>query len=268
MEKDKQAGITKLKLRLDAVRKTGNAENIKQIEDMIAELGGETDASETATDASTKNTEGQDVAGKTDSKPPKKIPNAVLQLFIDESAKNVVNIAKPSDKIKNVDCDFVKGRKGMAISLNGMSSYLELPKSLSIKKNVTIMLWVKLKRGRLNWIISEGENNKAISLAINDSTFIYFLAGEQLTSKNPVEVDSWTHIAATWDGKTQIIYINGVESNRVEKTSPTLNTPTNPLNVGREAYDKGRNYFGGLIEDLVVLDKALPAEEIKKFIEK
>lgn len=79
------------------------------------------------------------------------------------------------------------------------------------------------------------------------------MTGATLTAGN------WAHIAGTWDGTTQILYVNGVEVNRA--------TPGNSLNDASASSalvcNGAAESIDGYIDDCRIYNRALSAAEIK-----
>ena len=85
-------------------------------------------------------------------------------------------------------------------------------------------------------------------------------------SDTPIMEDTWYHVAATYDGSSIKIYVNGVEEG-----TPTIES--GPIDyIGEQqdfkigAGEKGngllQNHFDGSIDDVRVYDRALSAEEV------
>ena len=71
--------------------------------------------------------------------------------------------------------------------------------------------------------------------------------------------NTWTHLAATFDGTTLRLYVNGAQVSSVAKTGSIV-TSTNPLQIGGDnIYGQ---YFAGLIDDVRVYNSALSQSEI------
>jgi hypothetical protein len=74
-------------------------------------------------------------------------------------------------------------------------------------------------------------------------------------------LDTWTHIAVTYDGAMQRIYVNGVEAGSRAQTGP--------IAVGNGALRIGGNnaftdeFFSGVIDEVRIFNRALTAAEIR-----
>ena len=73
-------------------------------------------------------------------------------------------------------------------------------------------------------------------------------------------VDSWTHVAATYDGTMLRLYVNGTRVSSRAKTGAILKT-TDPLWIGgSRPYGE---YFHGLIDEVRVYERALKPSEVR-----
>jgi Ca2+-binding RTX toxin-like protein len=85
-------------------------------------------------------------------------------------------------------------------------------------------------------------------------------AHQVLRGTSALPLNAWTHIATTYDGTTQRLYINGVEvSSRAQ--SGLINVGSGQLSIGgNNAF--ADEFFRGLIDDVKVYNRALTAAEI------
>lgn len=87
-------------------------------------------------------------------------------------------------------------------------------------------------------------------------------AHERCTFQSPPRRE-WHHIAAVWDGKRQHLYIDGIAvASAWAGEQPRDNRV--PVTLGQRADDPDcyRNPLHGALEDVVIFDRALPAEKI------
>lgn len=83
-----------------------------------------------------------------------------------------------------------------------------------------------------------------------------------LTANNAVNTNVWQHLAATWDGVTMRLYVDGVQVITAAKGG-TLTADTTPISVG--AVGTGTtadSYLSGNIEDIRIYNRAMTANEI------
>src|SRR5690606_25159099 len=82
----------------------------------------------------------------------------------------------------------------------------------------------------------------------------------------PSDGHTWVHIAATYDGATMRMYINGQESGTREIPSPaSINPNTLPLTIG--AGTNGAHAMQGAIDDVRIYNTALAAADIQALAE-
>jgi hypothetical protein len=67
------------------------------------------------------------------------------------------------------------------------------------------------------------------------------------------------HLAATYDGTTQRLYVNGVQVSSRAQTGAILVTGS-PLRIGGNSFAE---YFRGIIDEVRIYNRALSAAEIQ-----
>jgi hypothetical protein len=83
---------------------------------------------------------------------------------------------------------------------------------------------------------------------------------DQLVRGSPVTpVGTWTHVAATYDGSTLRVYVNGGLQGSKAVSGP-IQTSGGPLRLGGNSV--WGEWFAGLIDDVRVYNRALGAAEI------
>ena len=76
----------------------------------------------------------------------------------------------------------------------------------------------------------------------------------------PLTVNTWTHLAATYDGTTMRLYVNGAQVASQAQTG-AIATSTDPLQIGGDSiYGQ---YFQGAIDEVRIYNVALTAAEIQ-----
>ncbi len=78
-----------------------------------------------------------------------------------------------------------------------------------------------------------------------------------------VAANGWHHIAATFDGLEQNIYLDGKLVSTVENTGE-MNINSDPVYIGSNGSSR---YFNGLVDDVRIYDVALSVEEIEDLAE-
>jgi len=161
------------------------------------------------------------------------------------------------------------GRIGNALVFNGMTSWVTVPDaaSLDLTTAMTVEAWVFPTAISGDWI-SLVSKEQASSLAY----FLYasgagppaqgvFTGGSErlLYGAQTLPVNAWTHLAATYDGAQQRLFVNGVQATSRAQTG-AIATTTLPLRIGGNA--PYGNFFTGRIDEVRVYNRALTQPEI------
>jgi hypothetical protein len=180
---------------------------------------------------------------------------------------------------------WVSGRVGdYALSLNG-STYATVPDNDSLDPGtaITLSAWVKPTNSSYTtqYLIKKatqgGTNGYELSLSSAGRAFVRFnqqTNGDTYrinsSTSYPLNGSAWMHVAATYDGTTMRLYVNGVEECR----NPTGDTPcsdkggpasiaANGLVLGIGAQSDGGSRFQGQMDEARIYNRALDACEIR-----
>jgi len=159
------------------------------------------------------------------------------------------------------------------LDLNGSGQYYSVPNSssLAISQAITLTAWIKPSASGAQSLISKagsGVDGFEMGLGSDGKVFVRFNAassGDTLrvssTSNYPANGLGWMHVAATYDGTTIRLYVNGnLEGSKA--ASFTIGANSLPLNFG--AGQGGANAFRGQLDEVLVDTRALSAAEIKQ----
>jgi glucose/arabinose dehydrogenase/chitodextrinase len=161
------------------------------------------------------------------------------------------------------------GHSGNALSFNGSTGRVAVADadSLDLTTALTLEAWVR-PSALSDWrtvVLKERSGGIVYSLYANNSgdrpVGQVDVGGEQNaagTAKLPL--DTWSHLAATWDGATLRLYVDGVESGS-KAVSGSLVDTSGPLDIG--ANTVWGEHFAGLIDDVRVYNRALGASEVQ-----
>lgn len=162
------------------------------------------------------------------------------------------------------------GKYGRALSFNGTNALVSIPSSasLNLTTGMTLEAWVNPSVSRSSW----GD-------IVWKADALYFLEGTSTNGGRPaagaknasgtwtdaygpsaLPVNTWTHLAATYDGSFVRLYVNGVEVAAAARTGNLL-ASTQPLFIGGNTIYG--YYFAGMIDDVRVYNRALTQTEIQ-----
>ncbi|MFI6321270.1 LamG-like jellyroll fold domain-containing protein [Nonomuraea sp. NPDC050556] len=159
------------------------------------------------------------------------------------------------------------GKYGKALSFNGTSSWVTVPDSTSLRltNGMTLEAWVRPTSvtGWRTVLMKEFGADLAYAIMGSGSSgpaaFIYTTSGANAPAASNLPLNTWSHVAATYDGATLRMYVNGTQV----ATNPTvgnLRAGTSPLRIGGNS--GSGEYFSGLIDEVRVYNKALTAAQL------
>ena len=169
------------------------------------------------------------------------------------------------------EATWVSGKYGSALIFDGINDYVNINSANDIPtgtSNRTIEAWFKTSYDN-----SPGPQQKAIVSYGNASFSQYFsLAhftnnklgvggfGNDCISDITINDGNWHHGAATYDGTTVSIYVDGVLNVTCAKS---FNTVLTKFEIGTASGWWGNPYFNGTIDEVKIYNRVLSAEEIR-----
>ncbi len=165
------------------------------------------------------------------------------------------------------------GEQGSALVFNGSNSWVEVPDSitLDLTTGMTLEAWVNLTPSSSvdDWvgvIVKEQDQEVCYGLfSTSDGDWPagdVFIGGEQLLyGPSQLPMSTWTHLATTYDGTVQNLYVNGVLVASNPQTGPIVTAPQ-PLHIGGDSV--WGDYFTGMIDEVRIYNRALSQSEIER----
>jgi hypothetical protein len=163
------------------------------------------------------------------------------------------------------------GKFGGALSFSGSGKWVTVADSTSLHltTGMTIEGWVNpTANGTGSWrALAVKETATGLSWALypfgdaNLPSAHAFTSSEQWArgTTRPA-LNTWTHVAATYDGTTIRLYLNGVQAATKAQTGALL-TSTQPLRFGGDA--PWGEWFQGTLDEIRVYNRALSTTEIQ-----
>ncbi len=171
---------------------------------------------------------------------------------------------------------FSNGKVGQAFNFNGSQS-VQAPDdaTLDFTNAFTIEMWVNpptagagdgstifISKGDLNFA-----NTQSYAILFNSNRQVFNRVGNGLTldslsSTSQIPLNTFTHIATTYDGSTLRIYINGALDNSQATSIGTLLNTSDPLFLGGAKFSGGTILFPAVIDETSLYNRALSASEI------
>ena len=161
---------------------------------------------------------------------------------------------------------------GAALSFDGSNDYVSAPDAnvLDLGASLTLEAWVKpASFNSYNIIIDKRTNtdataNYGLTLTNGKPMFYFWINSSDSrfhTAPSAISLNTWSHIAATYDGAKVKLYVNGVlVYSQAETVVPT---PTNqPLSIGRNP--STLQYFNGAIDEVRIWNTARTCAQISQ----
>jgi hypothetical protein len=170
-----------------------------------------------------------------------------------------------------------QGRFGKALQFDGVDDRVSVADSnaLDLASRFTLAAWVNpsILTGWRTVLMKESADGLAYALYANDNApkpaSYARIAGEgaSRTTSGPsaLPVNTWTHLATTYDGATLRLFVNGAQVGSVPATGTLLQT-TNALSIGGNLV--WGEHFEGLIDEVRIYNRALTAAEIQADLNK
>ena len=156
---------------------------------------------------------------------------------------------------------FGTGKIGTAFSFDGGDDQITIP-SINAGSKFTVEFWLFPKRsaGYEHLVSNSGGSANYGDLYFRDNHIEYWQGGV-LRASSPVSsvpLLTWSHIALTYDGGVNLIYVNGVPLAVSANHSEVFN---NSLAFGY-TNAPSNNRFQGLLDEISLYDRALGSSEI------
>lgn len=145
--------------------------------------------------------------------------------------------------------------------------YIRVPDhpDLRISNALTIAVWAyrTITPGSFEDLVMKGNDSYGFQYNNSSNEVLFHLTSNgwrNLNSNFTPSIQNWFHIAGTYDGEWQRVYVNGVLTNSAYFTGG-INVNNEPLDFGYKV--AGDNaYYTGIMDDCCVFNRALSAEEI------
>ena len=173
---------------------------------------------------------------------------------------------------------WTNGKFGKALSFNGSSDFVEVPNSenLNPKKAMSMGCWVNVKGnvGQHRDIISKDGENAERQYLLTASDVNKFRAhiwtsdgvAHYFDGKTSVELDTWYHVAQTYDGSILKLYVNGKEDGNVSFSGDIIVT-SQPVRIGGGANAGAAPYhIPAIIDEVAIFNVALGQADIQNLM--
>ena len=158
------------------------------------------------------------------------------------------------------------GRFGKAVSFDGVNDWVSVADSasLDVTSGITIEAWLRptALSGWDTGVMKESGSNFVYTLYTNTSSNrpSGFVGASEIEGSAQLPLNTWTHVAITYDRSNLRMYVNGTQ-NGVQPATAAIPTSSGPLRFGGNGvWDE---WFAGLIDEVRVYNRALTATEVQ-----
>jgi subtilisin family serine protease len=202
-------------------------------------------------------------------------PDCVSWWMFDEGTGTVAYDSVGNNHGAVLGAAWTTGKVNGALSFDGQNDYVSVPHdvSLNITGDITISAWVQFTRGGLEQgivtkCVGSGPTNNPFDFRTDPSSeplLTLVRAGatghERVYSDKHISLNQWHHVLVRVENKVPDFYVDGIITGKWGDTTFTK-TPTGnskPVLIGRR--DDGL-FFNGIIDEVLIYDRALTLEEI------
>lgn len=164
--------------------------------------------------------------------------------------------------------DWVTGKFAGGFHFDG-STHITVPNAEPLSKlthPMSVAAWVNpdVLGGWRN--IVEMDGNAGWKFGFNNSPLVWTTYHVlDFTAQTPIETKTWTHAAATWDGKEAIIYVNGKPDSPIAGGG-VINVEKEPsLDIGYRRTSNA-SFFQGIMDDLCIYNRKIDQNEVKELM--
>ena len=165
---------------------------------------------------------------------------------------------------------WTSGRFNSGLAFSGNSARVNVPDSASLDLTtaMTLEAWVSPTTVTSSWrdVIYKGNDNYYLMATSSRSSKPVggaTIAGvhQEATGLGPIAVNTFTHLAFTYDGATVRLFVNGTQVASKSATG-SIATSTNQLQIGGDSLHAAQ-YFAGTIDEVRIYSTALTQAQIQ-----
>ena len=205
-------------------------------------------------------------------------PDLVGQWLMDEGSGSTIldDSTFGNDGTLSGDPTWVSGQHGLALALDGSGDYATVPDaaSLDLTDAITIAAWVRPGQLGTQYLVKKATKGgiDGFELSLSSSGKAFFRLNQKAsgntyridtTTDYPTDGNTWMHLAATYDGSTMHLYVDGVEDPTSLIVGPSaIATNALALAIGAQPDGDAASLFQGALDDVHLYGRALSPAEI------
>jgi hypothetical protein len=173
---------------------------------------------------------------------------------------------------------FADGMVGRAFALDGNDDHVEVGRSDLHLQQITLECWA-MRTSDANaagqpwgFLLSKydhaanNEWNFVFAPAAGAGIHMNIRGDMQLNGVTPLVTGVWYHLAATYDGETMRVYVNGALDGEMPYDGG-IPAGSAPVRIGANSDAQPGEHFAGLIDEAAIYDRALTDDEVRQIYE-
>ncbi len=171
---------------------------------------------------------------------------------------------------------FAAGKVDQAFSFDGVNDFVQIPNAaLNNMPAGTIDMWIfPTANGTAafgfgkTWFAKQHNNVNSYAIfafkSPTDSRALFHLNNQapDVVGATPLTLNTWHHVAATWDGSFIRVYVDGVQEGVVASSASLPSDLGSVTSIGAWTGD-GNSFFKGRIDEVETFNRALTQSEIQ-----
>jgi hypothetical protein len=155
------------------------------------------------------------------------------------------------------------GKVVSAFMFDGVDDQVAIA-SMNVGNTFSLEFWIYPNgSASRQYVISNsatGSNFGSLQYGIGGYIYYYYNGTYLSTPGGSVPLNSWSHVALTYDGYLTRLYANGVL--KATSSTPYLMTFNNALSFGYTVTGSSYSHFKGLLDEVTLYDRTLTVDEI------
>jgi hypothetical protein len=175
-----------------------------------------------------------------------------------------------NDGVVEGKVDWVDGKYGKGFNFDGATNIaVENAVPLSeLTHPMSVGLWINPAAvgGWRSILEMDGPAGWKIGLHTTGDVIVWTTYHVQdFGATTPIEPDQWSHIAATWDGSTALIYLNGELDATVPGGGVIDVTDVPGLHLGFRSTSRA-SWYEGIVDEAFIFDRVIDENELNEYI--
>jgi len=155
------------------------------------------------------------------------------------------------------------GNTGQAFSFDGVNDYVNISSTINLGSAFTIELWI-YPTSSVNYqnLVANSYPSANFGTFYFHSNHVEYWQGGAQRAVSPavIPLNAWTHVALSYDGAVNRLYVNGVASGSPSATH--AESFNNPVRFGYSVSGQDQ-YFQGRLDEISLYNRALSDAEIQ-----